>query len=305
MIRMRVHGVILSVALSVPATAQWSVEQQTNKPIDPLSGVLAVDLSLRPQDGPTPGDSLSRPLRVEKSGFQAAVLSLAVPGAGEVYAESYWKAGAFIAAEVGLWVAYAIYDGKGDRQTELFKRYADQYWNVVKYGEYAQATYRPDGSYSWLRTDVPSNRPPWERVNWDELNRMERAISTTNAGRYYSHLLPPYGDQQYYELIGKYPQFNPGWADASSVPGSFHYGDPLTEMFLYYSKERGKANDFYNIASTATKLVVLNHVLSALDAAWTAARFNQRLQIEAHLTPTQRPFGIVEFVPTASVSVTF
>jgi hypothetical protein len=28
-----------------------------------------------------------------------------------------------------------------------------------------------------------------------------------------SHRLPPHGDQQYYEMIGKYHQYSPGWND--------------------------------------------------------------------------------------------
>ena len=53
--------------------------------------------------------------------------------------------------------------------------------------------------------------------------------------------------------------------------------------FLYYSKERGKANDFYNVASTAVIVIVSNHILSALDAAWSAASFNKDLNISSEI----------------------
>ncbi len=47
--------------------------------------------------------------------------------------------------------------------------------------------------------------PPWERVNWNELNAM------TETGVHIH--LPPHGEQQYYELIGKYHQYSSGWND--------------------------------------------------------------------------------------------
>jgi hypothetical protein len=68
---------------------------------------------------------------------------------------------------------------------------------------------------------------------------------------------------------------------------------------------RGKANDFYNIASTTASLLVVNHILSALDAAWSASQFNNRLKLEAHLIPTPRAYGFVEFVPTARLQIRF
>ena len=79
----------------------------------------------------------------------------------------------------------------------------------------------------------------------------------------------------------------------------------VSVRFLEYSKMRGKANDFYNIATTGSVLIVVNHLLSALDAAWSASQFNHQLKIEAHLQPTVRSYDFVEFVPTARVTITF
>ena len=132
---------------------------------------------------------------------------------------------------------------------------------------------------------------------------MERAIGGNSArvdGRYYSHTLPPYGDQQYYELIGKYPQYNPGWNDAMFP---FAYGDPLSPNFLYYSNERGKANTFYNRATTAVTIAVINHVLSALDAGWSASSYNT---VHARVEMETRQVGfIVREVPVLRLAYTF
>jgi hypothetical protein len=112
------------------------------------------------------------------------------------------------------------------------------------------------------------------RVNWAELNRMETDISATAAGQYYSHMLPQYNTQQYYELIGKYPQFNQGWDDA---PPSFTYGNQLSAELLYYSGQRGQANTYYTTASTYVAIVLVNHIVSAVDAVLSAGSYNRGL----------------------------
>ena len=208
-----------------------------------------------------------------RSPWLAAGMSLVVPGSGEFYAESFWKSAGFFALDVAVWVLAYSYDKRGDRQTDSFQDFANQHWSVVKYAQYALDNLAPPGAgYDGLLVAGTEGRPPWERVNWQVLNRMERDISATPKGQYYSHTLPPYNDQQYYELIGKYPQFNQGWDDAPTI---FAYGDPVTAQFLYYSKERGRANDYYTTASTFVVVAVVNHVLSAVDAAWSAGSYNR------------------------------
>jgi hypothetical protein len=103
---------------------------------------------------------------------------------------------------------------------------------------------------------------------------MEREI-----GGWYSHTLPPYQSQQYYELIGKYPQFAQGWDDAQPN-ASASYDEAKAELsynYLYYSGERGKANDYYSKSQTGVIIIVVNHILSAADAAWTASSHNKGL----------------------------
>ncbi len=270
-----------------------------------LSGNLRLDVENSTRHGLALQDSASGAM-LHKSGLQAAAFSILLPGAGEYYVGEYWKAGSFLAGEVGLWVAYAVYTSKGDDQTNFFQDFADQHWSVVKYALWIEqygSQLNPDvKNNTGLVTSNNPNLPPWLRVDWARLNAAEASIGQ-RTGTYFSHQLPRRPDQQYYELIGKYPQFNPGWDDAN-VNASNFYTD-LTKRFRDYSEMRGKANDFYNIAGTAAKLIVLNHVLSALDAAWSAAHHNKTFKLEAHVSPIQRDFGVVEFVPTAQISVRF
>jgi hypothetical protein len=115
---------------------------------------------------------------------------------------------------------------------------------------------------------------------------------------YYSHILPHYNSQQYYELIGKYPQFNEGWDDAAP---SFSYGDPLSAKLLYYSGERGKANTYYTTASTYIAIAMVNHVVSVVDAVLTAGSYNRGLHASVG-SQTIPAYGGYATVPALQIS---
>ena len=234
----------------------------------------------------------------KKSPLLAGALSFVVPGAGEFYSESYIKSAVFVAIEATAITIGLIYDKKGNDQTDFFQNYANQHWSVERYAKW---TVKNASSINNEITDVTQYKVFYSNgtVNWQELNRLENAI-----GKYYSHRLPYYGEQQYYELIGKYPQFNVGWDDFGDENTPFVYGDPLTEKFHYYSEERGKANDFYNIASKAVIVVVVNHIISALDAAWSAHGYNSNLQMHASIEKYNTGFKTV-YYPQLNLQYSF
>ncbi|HLE33898.1 MAG TPA: hypothetical protein VJB38_14945 [Bacteroidota bacterium] len=295
--------ILLGSFLAQPVVSQWVAEKA---PKYELTGNLRWDLSL----GSGIQDTLPQSAADEgkKSALTAALLSAAVPGAGEFYAESYWRAGLFFAAEATLWIVYATQTSKADRQTEEFQKFADTHWSVVKYAEWME---RHGASLNTTGTPPPSgivtssdpNNAPWDRVNWNLLNEWEQFIGG-RAPTGFSHRLPRRPDQQYYELIGKYLQYNVGWPEWDPAVSSGYLDSP-TPRFADYRDMRGRANDFYSIASTAGFLVVANHLLSALDAAWSASQYNAGVKVRAHLQPTVREYGFVEFVPTATVTMEF
>lgn len=241
-----------------------------------------------------------------KSPLKAALFSAVVPGAGQYYIDKYWSAVAFATAEIGLWIVYGVYESKGDRQTSEFEKYADNYWSVVLYAEWIErfgAKLNPGANI--IQGSVISqdpNRPPWERIDWVKLNKNEEAIGQ-KSGTGFSHRLPRRPEQQYYEVIGKYAQYSSGWKDAN-VDDS-NYLTNISPRFLFYRDMRGRANSFYSIASTAGSLLLANHVFSALHAAWQAANLNPDIDLEVRLIPTIHPYDIVEFVPTARLSIHF
>lgn len=219
----------------------------------------------------------------KKSPYLAVALSAILPGAGEFYTENYLKTAIFVAAEITAITVGLIYDKKGDDQTIVFQNYANSHWNTAKYAQWTidNLQHLNEQMENNLRASDYANLfydAERTKVNLAVLNKLENDI-----GGWYSHRLPQKGDQQYYEMIGKYPQFNVGWDDYADGERPFIYGDPLTENFKYYSGERGEANDFYSVAHTAVLVVVANHILSALDAAWSASRYNKNLEASAEV----------------------
>ena len=67
---------------------------------------------------------------------------------------------------------------------------------------------------------------------------------------------------------------------------------------------RGDANDFYSVASTAVIGIYVNHFLSALDAVWSATRFNKDLAVKVRLENFQYA-NRVEFYPKIYFTYSF
>ena len=223
----------------------------------------------------------------KKSPVLSGVLSAIIPGAGQVYNEDWWIAGVFVAVEAALIVTAVNYNNKGDDQTAYFESYADENWSVVQYAEYLNGLNDPNDPDIEIDYNTPGLKP-WERiVDWSQLNDAETG----------SHNLPPHGEQQYYELIGKYHQYIPGW------PGWVSTTTP-PQIMLDYSGMRGQANDYYNTASTAVIGIYINHLLSAAEAVWGATRFNNNLALNFRVEPINTATG-TELIPTLKVKFSF
>lgn len=212
-----------------------------------------------------------------KSPILAGLFSVLVPGSGELYTGEYLKAAIFGVLEAGLITAAIIYNNKGDSKTEEFENYADNVtdnsgWSVVRYAQWINQ-YKDKN----IQINPDPNLKPWQRVSWEELNSVEREIQG------FSHTLARHGEQQYYEMIGKYHQFSPGWWDFN---GGSNNSD-ISPAFKYYSGLRGDANDFYNMSTAAVIGIYINHFLSGLDAVWSAVQFNKNLAVKVRMDSYQ------------------
>ncbi len=301
---------VLVVLAVVPMAAQISVVRENRVHSQArLSGNLQLDLF--EQNGIS-ADSVQsvqlKDLPGYKSPLRAALFSAVIPGAGQTYSERYWHGLAFFGAEVGLWVVYAVYQSKGDKQTNDFQDFADTHYSVVRYAKWIMdniVQLNPGVNTSGMIVSTDPSLKPWQQVDWNRINAVENEIMQSSTPNGFTHNLPLRPEQQYYELIGKYPQFLGGWDDAAGLGPADVIASNVSPEFLNYRNQRGNANSLYAVASTATYVLVANHVLSALEAAWSAAVNNSNLKMGATLEPVRHSDGIVEFVPTANLRLNF
>ena len=270
---MKTKIAILFVVLTLSLINAQQIDEQKI-----LTGSLSTDAKLVLDDfKPTNSPQFILANENKKSPMLAGLMSVLIPGTGEIYTEEYLKAGIFIAVEAAVITTAIIYDGKGDDKTTEFENYADDYtnpnhnWSVVKYAQWLNQ-YVITNEADKIIIDPNTELPPWKRVDWNQLNSVESG----------SHKLANHGEQQYYEMIGKYPQFSPGWNDFNS--SDYH---DISENFLFYSGMRGDANDFYSVAKTAVIGIYVNHFLSSLDAIWSATNFNKDLAVKIRLDNIQ------------------
>ncbi len=229
----------------------------------------------------------------EKSPYLGALFSGIIPGTGEFYAKRYLKGAIFLAVETGLWIAYASFETKGDNQTESYQQFANQNWDVYQYG-------------GWLKREGFAGSSGID-LNADP-NTLHSQINECERQSGFSHTLPAYGSQQYYELIGKYQTFVSGWRDADlGYLTRNNFQSYQSPMFVSYSYDRQQANDYYDKATTSLTLVLLNHLLSAADGAWSVSMFNKDLKIKTgvHMESKYSVNGEKKMLPVANINVTF
>ncbi len=273
-----------------------SLAQDTNVK---LTGNLSQDLKLT--DNISQLDDFETSVAMKKrSVLLSAGMSAILPGAGQVYNEDYWKKAIFATLEVAAIVTAITYNSKGNDQTTSYENFANSPdgWDVNKY-----ANWTVDNA-SRINPDIQEGDPILDifdiegNVIWNKLNQLE-----TEIGSWYSHQLAPYDDQQYYEMIGKYQQFNPGWSDFN-YDDAYTYGDKLTDTFYWYADERGKANSYYDISNLAVKILVANHIVSAVEAALSSNSYNRSLNAEVKMKSSTIGYNRV-FYPELSCSYRF
>ncbi|MEX2602961.1 MAG: hypothetical protein WD361_02100, partial [Gracilimonas sp.] len=141
----------------------------------------------------------------------------------------------------------------------------------------------------------------WGKVDINILHNVENEtpfIFEDIKKSIFSHQLPSYGSQQYYELISKYYQFQSGWQDFYNVvinsdhnnynpDHPFFYGwngkDQPNAMFFEGRDRAEEFNQNYRVAGNILKLLVLNHVVSAFDALFTVQLQNSRIETNTNL----------------------
>ena len=269
---------------------------------DELNGVLSHDL-LVTQSNSRENDSAAQ--LETRSSLKAGLFSLIIPGGGQVYnggTLNYIKAAGFLGIEAAAIAVNIIWNNKGNNQTTSFQNYADANYSVLRYAQWIKLNFNawdPSADQATLQLVdemfINGGPNPWQKVDFAKLHQVESILGGTAAGQFFTHNLPDYGEQQYYELIGKYPQFREGWnPNAATDNVNTSYDDLRYNVEVqkdsYYMGQRGLANNYYSVALTAINVVIANHFLSAIEAALWAHAHNKI--VDAHVSLESLPQGL-------------
>lgn len=256
------------------------------------------------------------PLR-EKAGL-AFLSSALIPGSGQAANGKWGRAGVYFAAEVIGIIWHLDANARARRQERAYEDFTNQNWSVVAYSQWLvnySAVHDLNNGYQTLAAQVSNltpnftdSRSDWRRVDINVLRNVERLtpyIYANGRGSNFSHLLPNYGSQQYYELISKYYQYQPGWRDwynqvtigSDQSIGNYIYmwnGQDQPFGLFYQGRDRAQQfNDNYRTAGNILKLLVVNHVVSAFDAYFTVRVRNTRLETQTNLMNPTRSVSLI------------
>jgi len=227
-----------------------------------------------------------------KSTRKAFFLSLLLPGLGEAYVGSKRSIIFFGIEALAIWT-YFSNTNKGNDLENDYERFADTFWHYYddknSKGETLNYNY-----WNWLKHEysIPNDIGPGDYTKIDAYIEEK-----TKAGGFSSvHSLPSTKSQQYYEMIGKYDQFVYGWEDIESnnpygespalqnedgTP-NFNYdantGNIKSPMRKKYMGIRGDSNDKLKAGQRGIYIMLIDRVISAIDAGRLAYHYNKGLE---------------------------
>lgn len=250
------------------------------------------------------------------SSASAFFSSLFVPGSGQITQKKWWRAGLFMAFEAtGIYLAVSNRNKavNGERNYEQF---VNNNWSVVEYSNWLVNYHEVNGiSNPFIeelkaelagKTAAFDNEIDWNAVSLSLLRRVERntpyITSDQQAANNFSHTLPDYGSQQYYELVAKYFQFQGGWRDYNRFhdnignTGIFYNdrflidrtGAAASTFFFDAAEMAGSFNENYRTSRLFASLLIANHVLSAFDSYFSYRMKQRDLQLSSSIAPGQQ-----------------
>lgn len=191
----------------------------------------------------------------------AIISSAILPGLGELYLYfdskdkiTLVRVPVFLAIDGSLWYGYHHYHSRGKEIERNFRSYADEHWSLDRF----------------LHQHPCCNQGAGDScLSWQDYNN-----SCLNEALYFFYTPREMDAQEYYENIGKYNAFVFGWDDAPAWdynnPKQFEEYKYRTPHREYYWSLRGKSDKYLLRADYCLMALIVNRVVSMIDAGLTA-----------------------------------
>lgn len=262
------------------------------------------------------GNSTEQVLMEPRSPAVTLLSSMVIPGTGQIMNESWWRAGLFFAIEITSIYFAVEYRNRGRFGEREYERFANTNWSVVQYSQWLVDYHDVHGienPYIRELRDMVSGITPsfrtnieWSQIDIDILRRVESNtpyFTTDDLGASnFSHTLPTFGSQQYYELIAKYYQFQAGWRDYFDFHDNIgNTGRFFNERFLidrngahasfnFFTgvKMANQFNQDFRWSNNFISLLIANHFFAAMDAFFVSSRKHNRISTSTTPIPGQQ-----------------
>lgn len=248
----------------------------------------------------------------------AMLSSAIIPGSGQAINGKWGRAAAYFLTEAISLAYYFNQNTQAKNNERAYENYADQNWSPVAYAKWlvdysvANGLNQDLNEFLTLNQLVNNLEPDWEKTSNDWIKLGQQGLLLVRAVEVrtpfikddgtirseFSHILQDFGSQQYYELMSKYYQFQPGWEDfytSRTDPNGRYYGTGGNSLPFTYSWDnsmisadfiegRNRAYEFnqnYRKAGNILQFLVVNHVISAFDAFFTVKLKNSRIETQA------------------------
>ncbi len=228
--------------------------------------------------------NFARNLKEYRSPKIAMLMSLVLPGAGEVYAKNGVRAAIFGVLEAGIigtGVAYAV---KGSREIDDAHEYADQHYKIEAFRTYYNRLTRKfpkaDSVISTFYSEKPGNFSKSSDSYYDDIG--------DQSGPYVHGWddAAPKVDENFQLLDSIYHKA----ASDSIIDSCFYFfkgtdstGEVYGKAFGFSENQKkyvdkvSKGNKSYKISKNVFTLLLINHIMSAIDAGICAKAYNDKM----------------------------
>lgn len=217
-------------------------------------------------------------LKQYRSPKLAMLYSFLFPGAGQIYARHKVKAGVFAAVEAAIISTGVGFAVKGKKEMKKANDFANEHYSVDLFRVYHDSIFKPsvsDTIYSSVFTDISAQKFMNAARNREDLfydNIQDNALPFVRG---WKDVTP--------KFLPGFVLDDDGYKNKDSSEAFLVYpvnGDTSKAKFGFskfqeqYAKQYSDANNFYDISQKVLFLLVLDRIISAVDAGITAKAYN-------------------------------